>query len=78
MIPSTTPESPFLTVFEVAERWRIKPRSVRDEIVRKRLPATKIGGQWLVKPADVEAFEQSQMNVRPIAKRTRAPKRRAS
>lgn len=73
-----TNDSPFLTVFEVAERWRLTARAVRDEIKRKRLRATKIGGQWLVKPEDVEAFEVTQMNVRPSIKRTRPPKRRSA
>lgn len=68
----------FWTVDKVAERWHIKPRSVRDEILRKRLRATKIGGQWLIKPEDVAAFEVSRMNVRPTVKRTRAPRKRGA
>lgn len=70
------PMTDLLTVDQVAERWRLKPRSVRDEINRKRLRAMKIGGQWLIKPDDVTAFEQSRMNVRPTAKRTRPPRKR--
>jgi hypothetical protein len=71
-----TPE--FWTVDEVAARWRKQPRSVRDEINRKRLLAMKVCGQWLIRPEDVASFELSRMNVRPTAKRTRAPQRRAS
>lgn len=68
----------FLTVDEVAERWHLKPRSVRDEIGRKRLRATKIGGQWLIRPEDVASFEVSRMNVRPSVKRTRTPRKRSA
>lgn len=71
-------ESPFLNVFEVAERWRVGPRTVRDEINRKRLRAAKVCGEWRILLADVEAYEVSKMNVRPVAKRTRAPKRRTA
>lgn len=68
----------FLTVPDVAERWHLSARAVRDEIGRANLRATKIGGQWLIKLTDVEALEASRMNVRPTIKRTRAPRRRAS
>lgn len=70
--------TPYLTVPEVAQRWRLKERSVRQEIGRGNLRAIKVGGQWLITPADVEAFEATRVNVRPVPKRTRAPKRRAS
>lgn len=72
------PSSDFLTVDEVAERWRIKARSVRDEINRMNLRATKIGGQWLIKPEDVAALEELRANVRKTPKRTRAPRRRGA
>ena len=68
----------FLTVDELAARWHLTPRAVRDEIGRKRLVASKIGGQWLIRPADVEAFERSRQNVTQTPKRTRPPKRRAA
>lgn len=73
---ATTSDQVFLTVAEIAARWRLKERSVREEIGRNRLRATKIGGQWLVRPADLESFEQSRMNVKPTVKRTRPPRRR--
>lgn len=68
----------FLTVPDIAARWHLTDRAVRDEINRKRLRATKIGGQWLITLADVEAFELSRMNVVPTVKRTRAPRRRSA
>lgn len=72
-------EQEYLTVAEVAARWRLRQsRPVWDVIERKQLRATKIGGQWLIKPADVEAFEMSQANVKTTPKRTRLPKRRVA
>lgn len=68
----------FITVPDVAERWHLSARAVRDEVNRGNLRATKIGGQWLIKIADVEALEASRMNVRPTIKRTRAPRRRTA
>lgn len=68
----------YLTVPQVAERWHVTARAVRDEINRKRLRAAKLGGQWLIAPADLDAFEQSRLNVTRTAKRTRAPRRRSA
>lgn len=68
----------FLTVGEVAERWRCSERHVRDEIGRKRLKATKPSREWLITLADVEAFERAVSNVRASPKRTRAPRRRVA
>lgn len=70
--------SPFLTVDVVAARWHLTPRAVRAEIGRKGLRASKIGGQWLIDPADVQAFEKSRLNVAPSPKRTRQPRRRSA
>lgn len=68
----------FLTVPEVALRWRCSERHVRDEIGRRRLKATKPSREWLIALADVEAFEQAVSNIRSSPKRTRAPRRRAA
>lgn len=68
----------FLTVAEVAERWRTSERHVRDEIGRKKLRAHKFGKEWRIKPSELDAYENSLMNVRPTAKRTRAPRRRVA
>ena len=68
----------WLTIREVAFAWRKEARSVADLIRQKKLPASKIGGQWLVRPEDKAAYEQAQMNVTPIARRTSRPRRRAS
>jgi excisionase family DNA binding protein len=68
----------YLTTDELAAQWRMKPRAVRDEIKRKRLRAAMIGGRWLVTPADAESYVRSRMNIAPIRKRTREPRKRAS
>lgn len=68
----------FLLVPEVAARWRMSERHVRDEIGRKRLRALKFGKEWRIRPADLDAYEASLMNVRPTTKRTRAPRRRVA
>lgn len=73
-----TDSEKFLTVPQVAERWHVTARAVRDEINRKRLRAAKIAGQWLIRPSDLETFEMSRMNVGQSAKRTRAPRRRSA
>jgi excisionase family DNA binding protein len=71
-------DSPYLTVPEVAARWQVKEATVRLAIGRKRLRATKPAGQWLIDPADLAAYEASQLNVPVTPKRTRMPKRRAA
>lgn len=68
----------FLTVPEVAERWHVTDRAVRDEIGRKRLRAAKIGGQWLITPDDLAVFEASRLNVPRTPKRTRPPQKRGA
>lgn len=68
----------FLTVPEVAERWRLSNRHVRDAIGRKHLRAIKIGGHWLIAPADLESYEASRLNVPRTPKRTRLPQKRGA
>jgi len=72
----TTPTA-FLTTEDLGQRWHLEAYTVRKMCRTGRVPATFIGGQWLVKPADAEAFERAQMNVAPAAKRTRRPRPRA-
>ena len=68
---------PYLTTRELAGRWRTTARAVRSEIGRGRLPATFIGGQWLVTAADAEAFERARRTgPEPTKKRTRRPRAR--
>lgn len=68
----------FLTTEELAARWRIEERSVGATIRRGDLVATKIGGRWLAKVSDVEAFEQARANIQRSVKRTRRPRARTT
>lgn len=45
-----------LTIKEVAEKLRLTPYTVRRFIKEGKLPATKVGGQWRVREADLEAY----------------------
>ena len=68
-----------LTVAEVAEEWRCDRRVVLDAIANKEqpLPALKVGGRWLIEPADVEAYEDAHRNVpRPKIRDRRPPRKR--
>lgn len=65
-----------LVVEELATEWRCERRVVLDAIASKELPATKIGGRWLIWPADAEAYEAGKRNV-PVPKvRERRPPRK--
>src|SRR4051812_9548348 len=62
-IPRRAPAEParlplaLLTVEQVAERCRAKPKTVREWIRRGVLPAAKAGGRrYLVSPADLDRF----------------------
>jgi len=46
----------FMTVAEVAERLRVSERTVRQLIMRGELPAIKIGKEWRIARAELEAF----------------------
>lgn len=68
----------FLTVEEVADRWRCSGRAVRDAIARQELAATFRGGRWLIAPEDVEASEEQHRNIPRVQKRTRRPRKRVA
>ena len=63
--------SPYLTVPDVAARWHLSARVVREVIAANKLVARKIGGQWLILLEDVETYERSKLNVQPIRPRRR-------
>jgi excisionase family DNA binding protein len=44
-----------LTVTEAATRLGVNTSRVRQLILEKRLPATKVGRDWYIKPADLAA-----------------------
>ncbi len=47
----------YLTVKEAARIRRVWPQAILNLIDRKRLPAVKVGWEWLIKKSDLEAFE---------------------
>lgn len=73
---ATAAAAALLTVDELAQTWRATPATVRALISAGQLPASKIGGRWLIAPADAEAYRQARMNVRPVERRPR--RRRAA
>jgi excisionase family DNA binding protein len=55
----------YLTVNEIAEELRVKPRTVRQWLDSGALHGIKAGRQWRVRPENLEAFiEQSAQ--RPV------------
>lgn len=52
-----------LTVPEVAEELRSSTRFVLDEIRRKNLRASMIGGRWTVTEGDLERYADAKANV---------------
>lgn len=55
---TVTPD--FLTVEQVAERWRCSPDTVRRRIRQRQLPAFTGGGPTVVKRADLERYERTR------------------
>lgn len=45
-----------LTVQDIANRLRVTPQYARKLIKEKKLKATRIGTQWVVKPGDLETY----------------------
>lgn len=70
------PESRLLTTAEVAERLRRSQRFVVDELRRKNLRGAKYGGGWGIREDDLDTYIEAHMNVTPVRKRTRPPRRR--
>lgn len=56
-----------LTVPEVAERLRKSTRFVHDELRRKNLRGSKVGG-WVVSEEDLQAYIDRNANVRPVGR----------
>ena len=55
-----------LTVTEAAKELRKSTRFVLDELRRKNLRGSKFGGEWHVKPADLEVYIESHANVSQV------------
>jgi excisionase family DNA binding protein len=50
----------YLTIQEVAEQMRCEHRTVRRAIKRGELQAAMIGGKWIIRENDVNAWFQSR------------------
>ena len=53
----------FLSTLELAERWRVSPRTLEEWRVRNRPPhPIKMGRRVLYRMSDIEALEQAELN----------------
>ncbi len=59
-------DKPYLKVKDAAELLGLSEDTIRNWINRKqnKLPATKAGRDWLIKRTDLDAFLESQKNVK--------------
>lgn len=57
-----------LTTHEVADRLKMSQRFVLDELRRKRLRGSKMGGEWRVAERDLNTYVESLANVRPVGR----------
>lgn len=58
-----------LTTREAAEILRMSDRFVLDELRRKNLRGSKLGNEWRISPADLDAYVAAKANVRPVERR---------
>jgi len=52
---------------EVAEIYGVKIITVQDWIRKKKLPAVRIGKQYVIRQEDLDSFEQDRLTVKRIA-----------
>jgi hypothetical protein len=57
-----------LTVADLAARWRLKPKTIRNRRTLGTLPPAIKGGQLLFRLDDVEAWEQARLSVNTAKK----------
>ena len=53
---------PLLTVEEAAKKLRCAPGTVKAEMRRKNLRATKVAGRWLTTDKDIEQYLKAGYN----------------
>ena len=56
-----------LTPEEVAEYVRVNPQTIYRLLRSGRLPGAKIGHQWRVRKADLDAYLHGQAGAAPVA-----------
>lgn len=59
-LPNPRPE-PLLTIPEVALLLKVSEKTVRRWITDKELPAARLGGQWRIRPRDLELFVRERL-----------------
>ena len=59
-------EATILTFNEVRLQLRVSANTLRGILLRKELPAVKVGATWRVKPADLESYLCPSTSVDPI------------
>lgn len=65
---NTNSPAPFLTTAELADRWRISPRTLRNQrCAGLGVPSVKIGGAVRYRLADVEAYEAAAPVAYPVS-----------
>jgi excisionase family DNA binding protein len=64
--PRKPPEPDPMTIAELAERWRVSKQTVQRMVnLEHRFPnAFRIGWQWRIPLADVQAYEAEQLRKR--------------
>jgi hypothetical protein len=60
---TTTTESDFVTVSELAAMWLVSYEHVRNLILRQQLPAHRIAGRIIVARSDADAYLQRTRTV---------------
>ena len=57
-----------MTTVEAARRIKMTPRFVLDELRRKRLRGSKMGGEWRIAESDLKTYIDANANVRPVGR----------
>jgi excisionase family DNA binding protein len=72
--------SDYLTVSEAAGVKRVSREAVRLAIERGDLPASRVGGRWLIRRADLDCYRPDHVKVlagRALSSRRQPPEQQA-
>lgn len=58
MVSGDSSQTPFLTIAEVALRWKCSEKKIRRLIQRGALAAYRFDGQWRLRDVDLVAYER--------------------
>ncbi|MBM7279307.1 helix-turn-helix domain-containing protein [Gordonia rubripertincta] len=56
-------DSPFLTAEQLAARWQMSPRTVRELAQRQEIPAAKLGRLWRFPLDHIQRYERAQTRI---------------